>query len=117
MQHVDLPRGNEMGECIAIEQAAALVDAGNSTPIHWLQALELAAQLAVDVIDDTRPRGAWILVGWNDLVADRGESAGFIKRKKSPRSSVGGASHARSGRRDESGLDRKSTRLNSSHLG
>src|ERR1039458_10646210 len=87
MQHVVLPRGNEMGECIAIEQAAALVDAGNSTPIHWLQALELAAQLAVDVIDDTRPRGAWILVGWNDLVADRGESAGFIKRKKSPRSS------------------------------
>jgi hypothetical protein len=60
-----------------------------------LQVFKRAAQLAVDVIDDASPSRAWILIGWNDLIADRGESPGFIQRKKSPRSSVRAASDTR----------------------
>src|ERR1035441_7205318 len=94
MQHVDLLLSCEIGECVAMDYATALVYSGNSPAIRLLQALERAAQLAVDVIADASPSRAWILVGWNNLVADRGKSPGFIDSQKSPRSSVRAASYA-----------------------
>jgi hypothetical protein len=60
-----------------------------------LQALERPAELAVYVIDDTRPRGTRILIGRNDLVADRSQRSCFIDGQELPRSSVRAASDTR----------------------
>ena len=73
-----------------------LVNAGNSAAVGFAQTLERPAKLAVHVIDNSSPSGAWVLVGRNDLVADGSEGSGFIDRKKSPWSSAPAASHSRS---------------------
>jgi hypothetical protein len=85
MQQLNLLRRIEISERPPISQQTALVYGRYSTAVRFLQALKRTAELAVDVIDNAGPRRPWILVGRNDLVADRGQGPGFIERKKSPR--------------------------------
>ncbi len=96
MQHIDLLLCTQISEHFAVDQATALVDRGDSLSVGLLQILEWAAKLTVDIVHNSGPCGAWILIGRNDLVADRGESPGFIDSQKSPRSSVRAATYARS---------------------
>ena len=55
------------------------------------------AELAIDVVDDTRPDCAFVLIGGDDLVDHAGEGSGFIDGEEAPGTSVRVAGDASSG--------------------
>lgn len=107
VKQVDLLRGIEIGEKLAVKGAGGLVDTGQSQTITCLQVFVGSAKLTVDVVDDTGPGGSGILVGRDDLIDHRGKRAGFVDAEKAPRAAIAAASYGRAsrGRRNGGGLE------------
>jgi len=82
LQQFDLLSGIQIRELFPASEPAALVHGRESSAIGLLQILERSAKLAVDIVDDTRPRRPWVLIGGNDLIADRGQRLRFVDREE-----------------------------------
>jgi len=82
-----------------MRRSAALIHARQSLAIQLLQILERPAELAVDVVDNARPRCAWVLIGRNDLVAHGGKRTGFIDGEEPPWGAIAAACDPGSGSR------------------
>ena len=70
MEQLDLLLRLKVSEEFPMNRPARLVDGRESFAIRFLEILKGAAQLAIDVVDDSCPRGAGILVRRNNLIRD-----------------------------------------------
>src|SRR5881394_208939 len=74
MKQFDLLLGTQIDKAFVVAQQAALVDSLNPPPVGLLQDLEWSAKLVIDVVDDSGPGSARILIGRDDLINNRSES-------------------------------------------
>jgi len=97
MKQVNLLMRVKIGEEFAVDRLAGLIDGGEAATVETLEVLEWSAELAVDIVDDSGPDRARILIGRNDLVNHAGQSPGFVKREELPGTAIGVAGDTGSG--------------------
>jgi len=96
MQQFQLLAGIKVCEQLVVEGSAVLIDGSQAETVRGLQVLVRAAELAVDIVHYSGPRGPGILVRRNDLIGDCGERPSLIDAEKAPWSAVAAARHSRS---------------------
>ena len=84
LEQGELGIGRQIGELLAGESEALMIDLREAAPVGFLQGLVETSELGVDVVGNSGFDGAGILIFGDDAAADGLEGPSFVEGEEAP---------------------------------